>query len=86
MSRSVKHVRVTTIDPDKIARELGDRIVRAREAAGITQAELGRRLGRPRGSVHRWENGDGGIRDVALLLQIAGVLACPLRRLIPLAA
>jgi len=35
---------------------IGDRIKQAREATGMTQAELGRRLGVTRSGVSQWEN------------------------------
>jgi transcriptional regulator with XRE-family HTH domain len=36
----------------------GDLLREARKRAGLTQAELGRRVGRPQSSIARWERGD----------------------------
>jgi transcriptional regulator with XRE-family HTH domain len=36
----------------------GDLLREARKRAGLTQAELGRRVGKPQSSIARWERGD----------------------------
>jgi transcriptional regulator with XRE-family HTH domain len=36
----------------------GDLLREARKRAGLTQAELGRRVGKPQSSIARWESGD----------------------------
>jgi transcriptional regulator with XRE-family HTH domain len=36
----------------------GDLLREARKRAGLTQAELGRRVGKPQSSIARWEAGD----------------------------
>jgi transcriptional regulator with XRE-family HTH domain len=47
---------------------MGRRIARLREAKGWSQAELARRLGVTRASVHQWENDSSpNIRPVNLL-------------------
>lgn len=40
-----------------VCEELGARIATARNGLGLTQAELGERLGVPRGTVAAWEGG-----------------------------
>ncbi len=37
--------------------ELNERIIRARKAAGLSQEELGQRLGVTRQAVSKWETG-----------------------------
>jgi HTH-type transcriptional regulator / antitoxin HipB len=49
-----------------------DRIRKAREAKGLSQADLGRRIGQPQSSVSRIERG-GDLR-VSTLLEMARVL------------
>jgi transcriptional regulator with XRE-family HTH domain len=36
----------------------GDLLREARKRAGLTQADLGRRVGKPQSSIARWERGD----------------------------
>ena len=36
----------------------GDLLKEARKRAGLTQADLGRRVGKPQSSIARWERGD----------------------------
>ncbi|HJP79569.1 MAG TPA: helix-turn-helix transcriptional regulator [Pseudonocardiaceae bacterium] len=53
----------------------GGTIRRARQEAGWTQAELGARCGYSASQVSRWESGQQPLRDVALLRQVADLLA-----------
>jgi transcriptional regulator with XRE-family HTH domain len=53
----------------------GGTIRRARQEAGWTQAELGARCGYSASQVSRWESGQQPLRDVALLRQLADLLA-----------
>lgn len=67
----------------KLAKAVGRNIQRAREAAGVSQAELARRLGRSRSNVHRWENGGPGAGSIENLVEIARQLRCDLAALLP---
>ncbi|HEV3355457.1 MAG TPA: helix-turn-helix transcriptional regulator [Pseudonocardiaceae bacterium] len=53
----------------------GGAVRRARQEAGWTQAELGARCGYSASQVSRWESGQQPLRDVALLRQVADLLA-----------
>ena len=68
--------------------EIGEVVRSARRAAGLTQAELARRLGRSRATLSQWENGvigDLGIRKVAMICDRLGleILVRPRRVMMP---
>lgn len=65
----------------RLGKAVGRNIVRAREAKGLTQAELARRIKRPRNSLHRWENGGPG-PSLDTLNVIARACECDLASLI----
>lgn len=48
-------------------------LAKAREAKGLSQAELAKKLGVSAGTVGGWENGDHGIR-IGRLTQVAKAL------------
>jgi transcriptional regulator with XRE-family HTH domain len=56
--------------------ELGQAILVAREAAGLTQAELGRRAGVNRKLIYRLESGTGNVRvdSVTQVLATLGLM------------
>jgi len=62
-------------------REIGDRIRAARLHAGLTQMQLGERVGRDHRTVHRWEyaTADPSLTDLLLL---ADALDTPLSDLV----
>ena len=60
---------------------LCEHLVAARRAAGLTQGEVARRLGRPQPFVAKYEIGERRL-DVVELLQILRVLGVESRRLI----
>lgn len=62
-------------------REIGARIRTAREDAGLTQLQLGNRIGRDHRTIHRWEY---AIRIPTLedLLLLADALNVPLANLV----
>ena len=62
-------------------REIGDRIRAARLHAGLTQMQLGERVGRDHRTVHRWEyaTADPSLTDLLLL---ADALDTPLADLV----
>ena len=47
----------------RIWRQWAGNLREAREAAGLTQAQLAKRIGASQPSVARWESGDGGPSD-----------------------
>lgn len=53
--------------------ELKDRIRRAREAAGLTQAQLGERVGRSAKTVRNWEAGTSPKGSIGALERVLGV-------------
>lgn len=76
--------RPLVVIPDNgIARRVGDRIRAAREAAGISQLELGSRLGRAQSAISYWESGARQI-NASELLVVAAVLAVPPAVLLPI--
>lgn len=57
-------------------RDIGTQISSAREAAGVTQAELARRIGRLRQAVYRYEVGERTpsalvLREIAVALEVS---------------
>ncbi len=62
-------------------RQIGDRIRALRRAAGLSQAELGERVGRDHKTIHRYETAATAPSLVELLL-IADALAVPLAELV----
>jgi transcriptional regulator with XRE-family HTH domain len=58
---------------DRVARKVREMLIEAREAAGLTQKELGALIGRPQSYVSNYERGAGRV-DVADLLMIAKAL------------
>lgn len=53
----------------------GDLLREARLRAGITQKELGRRVGRPQSQIARWESGrvDPSLETLRLLIRACGL-------------
>jgi transcriptional regulator with XRE-family HTH domain len=62
-------------------REIGDRIRTARRAAGLSQIQLGERVGRDHKSIHRYETAQRAPSLTDLLL-IADALGIPLAELV----
>jgi transcriptional regulator with XRE-family HTH domain len=62
-------------------REIGDRIRTARRAAGLSQVQLGERVGRDHKSIHRYETAQRAPSLTDLLL-IADALGTPLAELV----
>ena len=60
---------------------LCERLVAARHAAGLTQTQLAKRLGRPQSFVAKFERGERRI-DLIELVEIADVLAIDVGRII----
>jgi len=56
-------------------REVGARIREGRTRAGLTQLELGNRIGRDHRTIHRWEYGQRipSLDDLLLLADACGV-------------
>jgi transcriptional regulator with XRE-family HTH domain len=59
---------------DRVARQVREMLIEAREKAGLTQKALGALIGRPQSYVSNYERGAGRV-DVADLLVIAKALA-----------
>jgi transcriptional regulator with XRE-family HTH domain len=62
-------------------REIGDRLRTARLQAGLTQLQLGERVGRDHRTIHRWEYAHR-IPNLEDLLLIADALNVPLADLV----
>ncbi|MEV4227222.1 helix-turn-helix transcriptional regulator [Streptomyces bobili] len=62
-------------------REIGERIRTARKDAGLSQVELGERIGRDHKTVHRYEYGTR-VPNLEDLLLIADALDVPLADLV----
>lgn len=62
-------------------REIGERLRDAREYAGLTQLQLGNRIGRDHRTIHRWEYATR-IPNLSDLLLIADALDIPLADLV----
>jgi transcriptional regulator with XRE-family HTH domain len=62
-------------------REIGDRLRAARLEAGLTQLQLGERVGRDHRTIHRWEYAMR-IPDLNDLLLIADAIGVPLADLV----
>lgn len=62
-------------------REIGDRLRTARHAAGLTQMQLGERVGRDHRTIHRWEYAQR-VPNLQDLLLLADALGVPLRDLV----
>ncbi len=58
--------------------ELGQAVLVAREAAGLTQAQLGQRAGVGRKLVYRLENGKGSVRADKVVQVLATLRLMPL--------
>jgi transcriptional regulator with XRE-family HTH domain len=56
-------------------RQIGDRIRAKRRYAGLTQMQLGERIGRDHRTIHRWEyaTADPSLTDLLLLADALGV-------------
>lgn len=74
-----KHGHLATM---KRGPSIGERIVRAREAAGIGQAEMARRLNVSTATVFRWEHDKVEV-PVERLRQVAELTKVPVSELIP---
>ena len=72
MRKSV-HTRAYTV--------LRERLVAARHAAGLTQQDLAKKLGRPQAFVAKYEGGERRI-DLVEFLEIAAILGVDARRAI----
>ncbi|MDX3644598.1 helix-turn-helix transcriptional regulator [Streptomyces sp. MB09-02B] len=62
-------------------REIGQRLRDARHHAGLTQMQLGERIGRDHRTIHRWEYATR-IPDLNDLLLLADALGVPLSDLV----
>jgi transcriptional regulator with XRE-family HTH domain len=62
-------------------REIGERIRTARRAAGLSQVQLGERVGRDHKTIHRYETAIS-VPSLVDLLLIADVLEVPLSDLV----
>ncbi|MFF3643361.1 helix-turn-helix domain-containing protein [Streptomyces sp. NPDC002564] len=62
-------------------RVIGERIRRARRSAGLSQVQLGERIGRDHKTIHRWETAITPPNLVDLLL-VADALDTPLSDLV----
>ncbi|GAA3852780.1 hypothetical protein GCM10023084_03750 [Streptomyces lacrimifluminis] len=62
-------------------REIGERLRDARERAGLTQLQLGNRIGRDHRTIHRWEYAYR-IPNLEDLLVLADALNVPLADLV----
>jgi transcriptional regulator with XRE-family HTH domain len=62
-------------------REIGARIRTAREHAGLTQLQLGNRIGRDHRTIHRWEYATR-IPTLEDLLLLADAMSVPLADLV----
>lgn len=62
-------------------REIGERLRAARREAGLTQIQLGERVGRDHRTIHRWEYAQR-IPDLSDLLLLADALGVPLADLV----
>lgn len=58
---------------DRVARQVREMLIEARDKSGLTQKELGALIGRPQSYVSNYERGVGRV-DVADLLVIAKAL------------
>lgn len=58
-----------------------ERLVAARQTAGLTQQQLAKKLGRPQSFVAKYEGGERRI-DLVEFLEIAAVLGTDARRII----
>lgn len=68
-------------DVDGFYEQLGDRILRARKAAGISQEELGRRVGLNRSSISNIEKGRQRIL-AHVLMDFSAALKIPVAQLL----
>lgn len=62
-------------------RQIGERLRAARLHAGLTQLQLGERVGRDHRTIHRWEYAQR-IPDLEDLLLLADAVGVPLRDLV----
>ncbi|WP_432184840.1 helix-turn-helix domain-containing protein [Streptomyces tendae] len=62
-------------------RQIGERLREARHHAGLTQLQLGERIGRDHRTIHRWEYAQR-IPDLQDLLLLADAVGVPLRDLV----
>jgi transcriptional regulator with XRE-family HTH domain len=62
-------------------REIGERIRTARRTAGLSQIQLGERVGRDHKTIHRWETAIS-VPGLVDLLLIADALNVPLAELV----
>jgi len=72
MRKSV-HTRAYTV--------LRERLVAARQAAGLSQAALAKKLGRPQSFVAKYEGGERRV-DVVELFEICAILGADARRIV----
>lgn len=64
-------------------REIGDKLRKAREAAGLTQMELANRVGADRATISHYEGGTGGYMGGAMMYRICEELRIELNDLSP---
>lgn len=55
-------------------REIGGKLMKARESAGLTQTELANRVGADRATISHYENGTGGYMGGAMLYRLCAEL------------
>lgn len=55
-------------------REIGGKLMKARESAGLTQTELANRVGADRATISHYENGTGGYMGGAMLYRLCSEL------------
>lgn len=62
---------------------LGQRIVKARKAAGLRQVDLARKLGMKRSTLCSWEHGTHAPRTLQRLSELAKALGVRVAELVP---
>lgn len=60
-------------DRERVAQKLRELLIEAREASGLTQKDLGAKIGRPQSYISNYERGAGRV-DLADLLKLAKAL------------
>jgi transcriptional regulator with XRE-family HTH domain len=60
-------------DRERVAQKLRELLVEARNASGLTQKDLGAKIGRPQSYISNYERGAGGVA-ISDLLKLAKAL------------
>lgn len=60
----------------RLREQVGQKVKRLRQAAGLTQTQLGARSGKEQGTISRIESGDYGALTVGVLIDLAYGLGC----------